>query len=272
MFEQPSRAAGSPPTTRRFDVMTTGLLNGDRAVVLGSLVSIIVLAWSYMLLLAPTMPVDAMEPNPNPWSATEFVVMFVMWAVMMVAMMLPSAVPMLLVFASVNRARCAAVSRNLKTGAFLIGYLALWAAFSFLATIAQWILHSAGLVSPHVVSISPMLSAVLLIVAGLYQFTPFKHACLARCRTPLGFVLTEWRNGLPGALYMGIRHGLFCVGCCWLLMALLFVAGVMNILWIAFLAIVILAEKVVKFGDTIARAIGVCAFVWGVWLVADFGS
>ena len=252
------------------------LLKRDRAVVLASLLSIVVLAWGYILHLAAGMngmPVGALEADLHTWTTMEFVVMFFMWTAMMIAMMLPSATPMLLVFSSVARTRRDTLSPISATGAFLLGYFTLWTVFSLLATVAQLMLHSAALLSAHMSSLSPILSGVLLLVAGVYQFTPLKNACLSRCRTPLGFLLTEWRDGLSGAFHMGIRHGLFCLGCCWLLMALLFVAGVMSILWIAVLAIVVLAEKAMTSGEAIGRGIGVCAIGWGFWLLGvNLGS
>lgn len=156
----------------------------------------------------------------------------------------------------------------LATGIFLLGYVIVWTGFSAVATLAQWGLHSLALLSPMMVSTSPILGGVLLIGAGIFQFTPLKHACLAHCRTPLGFLMTEWREGTQGALFMGLRHGSFCVGCCWLLMALLFVAGVMNLLWVAAIAAYVLIEKVVPEGQWVSRAIGSLVIVWGTWMIA----
>ena len=169
------------------------------------------------------------------WSAGELVAVFIMWAVMMAAMMLPTAMPMVSVFGTLNRRR----GKAGRTIAFVAGYFALWAAFAAAATGAQWALQTSGLLSPMIVSMSPALSAALLLIAGAFQFTPLKRACLRACRSPLGFLLTDWRNGLWGAARMGVRHGLYCLGCCWALMALLFVGGAMNLLWIAALTLLV---------------------------------
>jgi len=143
-----------------------------------------------------------------------------------------------------------------------------WTAFSAVATFAQWELNRAALLSPMMVSNSPLLGGMLLIGAGVFQFTPLKRACLAHCRSPLGFFMTEWREGTRGAFLMGIRHGAFCVGCCWLLMALLFVAGVMNLLWVAAIAAYVLVEKIVPEGYWVGRAVGLCVILVGVWMVS----
>ena len=186
------------------------------------------------------------------WSAANWLAVFVMWAVMMAAMMLPTAMPMVSVFGTLNRSRGEAG----RTVAFVAGYLALWAAFGAAATVAQWMLQTRGLLSPMIVSMSPVLSAVVLVIAGAFQFTPLKHACLRACRAPLGFLLTDWRAGLWGAARMGVRHGLYCLGCCWALMALLFVGGAMNLLWIAALTLLVAMEKLAPKGDLLAKALG----------------
>jgi predicted metal-binding membrane protein len=186
------------------------------------------------------------------WSAANWLAVLIMWAVMMAAMMLPTAMPMVSVFAGLNRTRGEAG----RTAAFVAGYLALWTAFGAAATAAQWMLQTRGLLSPMIVSMSPVLSAALLAIAGAFQFTPLKQACLRACRSPLGFLLTDWRGGLSGAVRMGVRHGLYCLGCCWALMALLFVGGVMNLLWIAALTLLVAVEKFAPRGDLLAKTLG----------------
>jgi predicted metal-binding membrane protein len=186
------------------------------------------------------------------WSAANWLAVFIMWAVMMAAMMLPTAMPMVSVFGTLNRARGEAG----RTAAFVAGYLALWTAFGAAATAAQWVLQTRGLLSPMIVSMSPVLSAALLAIAGIFQFTPLKQACLRACRSPLGFLLTDWRDGLWGAARMGVRHGLYCLGSCWALMALLFVGGAMNLLWIAALTLLVAMEKIAPKGDILAKALG----------------
>jgi predicted metal-binding membrane protein len=243
----------------------------DSAFVIAGLAGIAGIAWVYMIHLArdmgKSMGMEMGVPRMQGWGAVDFVLMFVMWAVMMVAMMTPSAAPMILMYSRVNRRHHEQRSPFLATGVFLAGYLVVWTGFSAVATFAQWELHRAALLSPMMVSNSPLLGGVMLIGAGVFQFTPLKRACLAHCRSPLGFFMTEWREGTRGAFLMGIRHGIFCVGCCWLLMALLFVAGVMNLLWVAAIAAYVMVEKIVPAGHWVSRAIGLCVIVGGVWMV-----
>ena len=205
-------------------------------------------------------------PQLQAWSAGMFAFMVVMWFVMMVAMMLPSAAPMILTFAAIQRRRKAQGGSMVSTGVFIAGYLLVWAAFSLLATSAQYGLERAALVSPMMGKAAPWLGAALLVGAGLFQFAPLKDVCLDKCRSPIGFIMTEWRDGARGALVMGLRHGAFCTGCCWALMALLFVGGVMNLLWVAALALFVLIEKVVPAGGRLGKAGGVLLVAWGAWI------
>ncbi len=233
------------------------------------LVGITALSWAYVVYLAlhmSTMPTSGMAmPRWQPWSAVEFALMVLMWAVMMVAMMVPSASPMILTFMSVQRDRMAQGNAVVPTSIFLAGYMIAWSAFSLIATLAQWGLHQAALLSPMMVGTSPVSGGLLLIAAGAYQGSRPKSICLSKCRTPLGFLLTEWRDGHRGALVMGLRHGLFCTGCCWVLMALLFVGGVMNLLWIAAIAAFVLIEKIAPQGWHVARVAGLTLMTWGGW-------
>jgi predicted metal-binding membrane protein len=244
----------------------------DRVFVIAGLAGIVAIAWAYMLYLdramGKSMGMEMGMPRMRGWRPVEFVLMFSMWAVMMVAMMTPSATPMILTFSRINRRRHERRSPIVATGVFLAGYLLVWTVFSAVATFAQWGLHRAALLSPMMVSNNPLLGGMLLIGAGVFQFTPLKHACLTHCRSPIGFFLTEWREGNKGAFFMGGHHGIYCVGCCWLLMALLFVAGVMNLLWVAAVAAYVLVEKIVPAGHWVSRAIGLCIIVGGVWMVA----
>ncbi len=203
----------------------------------------------------------------NAWPIADLFMLLVMWTVMMVAMMVPSAAPMVLVFAALNRKRRAEDRPYVPTGLFLLGYLAVWTGFSAMVTIAQWGLHRAALLSPGMVSTSPIFGGVLLIAAGIFQFTSWKHACLKHCRTPLHFLMTGWREGYVGAWKMGLEHGLQCTVCCWLLMALLFVAGVMNLLWVATISIFVLIEKIAPSARWVTRIGGVLSVGWGVWLI-----
>lgn len=229
------------------------------------------LAWAYTAYLAWDMGRMDMEmamPQMQGWGPVEYLLMFVMWAVMMVAMMVPSAAPMVLMFANVNRRRREQERPYVPTGVFLAGYLAVWTAFSLIATLAQGALHEAALLSPMMVSTSPIFGGVLLLAAGIFQWTPLKHACLRHCRSPLSVILSEWREeGARGAFIMGLRHGAYCTGCCWFLMALLFVAGVMNLLWVAAIAGFVLVEKVAPAGHWVGRTGGVVLIVVGALMI-----
>jgi predicted metal-binding membrane protein len=251
-------------------------LRRDRIIVLSSLAAITALSWVYVFSVASDMQNTDMEnmgtemtmPRMQAWGVADFGLTFGMWAGMMVAMMTPSAAPMILMFAQVNRRRREQDVSYVPTSVFLVGYLVVWAAFSVLATTAQWGLHAVSLLSPVAAITSPVFGGVLLVAAGIYQWTPLKHVCLSKCRSPMGFVLNEWREGRWGAFLMGLKHGVYCTGCCWSLMALLFVAGVMNLLWVAAIAGFILLEKVAPAGDRLGRVAGVLFIGWGVWMVA----
>jgi predicted metal-binding membrane protein len=249
------------------------VLRRDRIIVLSGLAAITALSWVYVLSLTSDMRnmemgAEMAMPQMQAWGVPDFVLTFGMWAVMMVAMMTPSAAPMILMFAGVNRRRWEQQGSYVPTSVFLVGYLVVWAAFSVLATAAQWGLHAVSLLSPMMALTSPVFGGVLLVAAGIYQWTPLKHACLSKCRSPLGFVLNEWREGSWGALLMGLKHGGYCTGCCWSLMVLLLVAGVMNLLWVAAIAGFVLLEKVAPGGDRLGRVAGVVLVGWGVWMVA----
>ncbi|MFQ5788944.1 MAG: DUF2182 domain-containing protein [Acidobacteriota bacterium] len=247
------------------------VLKRDRTIVMTGLFGVAVLAWVYMFHLAwdmkgMDMSAEMAMPQMQAWDAMNLILLFVMWAVMMVAMMVPSAAPLILLFAKVNRQKRERQDPVVPTAVFLLGYLLVWAGFSAAATLAQWGLHSAALLSPMMMSTSPLLGGMLLIGAGIFQFTPLKRACLVHCRSPLGFLMTEWREGKLGALIMGVKHGTYCVGCCWILMALLFVAGVMNLLWVATITAFVLVEKVIPRGELVGRVAGVGLMLAGVVL------
>ena len=191
----------------------------------------------------------------------------VMWAVMMVAMMTPAAARMILMFATIHRRRAADGRPAVPTAIFVFGYLVVWTSYSIAAALAQVSLHAAALLSPGLATTSPLLGGGLLVAAGIFQWTPLKRACLAACRSPLSFLMNGWHEGRRGAFVMGLRHGLYCLGCCWALMALLFVAGVMNLLWIAAIALAVLVEKVVPHGDQVGRLTGAALIAAGVLLV-----
>jgi predicted metal-binding membrane protein len=227
----------------------------DRIIVGGALSALASIAWLYTIRASTDMR----------YMGAEYA--FWMWAVMMVAMMTPSAAPMVFTLSRVSRSRAGSDAVFGVTGAFLLGYLALWTGFSALAAVAQALLGRASLLSSMGVSTNPALSAALLITAGMYQFSPWKYECLSKCRAPIGFLLTEWREGWSGAFVMGLRHGLYCIGCCWLVMAILFVAGVMNLVWIAALTVIVLAERVLPQGRWTSNLVGAAAVLCGCWLL-----
>jgi predicted metal-binding membrane protein len=252
------------------------ILARDRSIVAAGLVIICVLSWAYTIYLAWSMAGMDMEmdmsmamPQVRAWSAVELALLFVMWLVMMVAMMTPSAAPMILLFAMINRKRKERAAPYVPTAIFLGGYLLVWAAFSAAATAGQWQLHRMALLSPMMASTSAWLGGGILVAAGLFQWLPLKGACLRHCRSPLSFLTTRWREGSAGALAMGVEHGAYCAGCCWALMALLFVGGVMNLFWIAGLTILVLLEKAAPWGDRLGKAAGLLLVLGGSWLAVS---
>jgi len=261
------------------------VLRRDRAIIITALVIITAVAWADIVWLANDMWMGGMDmtgfrmipagqgwmmPVSAPWQPIEFVAVFVMWVVMMIGMMTPSVAPMILIYARIGR-QAGGEGQPLAVSAwFVLGYLLSWTTFSLAATSAQWALERAALLTPMMESVSNILGATALIVAGLYQWTPFKDACLSYCQTPLGFILRYgFRREAIGALALGFRHGLYCIGCCWALMVLLFVAGVMNLFWIAALSALVLVEKVVPFGRLVPRIAGIAFIAGGVWLLTQ---
>src|SRR6516165_10148435 len=252
------------------DIVLAKLLRQDHAMVVLCASAIALLGWAYLFYQGWAMQhmdlVAMAMPSTGAWGPVDLLLVFTMWAVMMVAMMVPSATPMLLAFATISCSRCAQGRTFVPLWVFLTGYLVLWTAFSLAATLAQWGLDSLALISPMMTATSPLLGSLLLITAGVYQFTPLKQACLRHCRSPLQFLLTCWQDGSAGAFLMGLRHGAYCLGCCWLLMMLLFAVGVMNLGWIAVLSVLVLAEKIIPKGFWLAKAAGFLLMVWGGWL------
>ena len=268
------RRAGSGRRRALGKLTTTleALFKGDRWVILASLLGLTGLAWVYLIVLAVGMDDMAMPEMMRsaliePWSGLDFALMFLMWAVMMVAMMVPTAAPTILLFATVSRKRREQHRPVVPASVFLLGYVACWSGFAAAATVAQWGLHTAALLSPMMVSTSPFLGGALLVAAGVFQWSSLKYICLTHCRSPLGFLMSEWREGTTGVFAMGLRHGMFCLGCCWVLMTLLFVLGVMNLLWIAALAGFVLIEKVAPAGYWVSRFTGVLLVGWGAWMI-----
>ena len=244
------------------------LAERQRAAVLAGLAGVTALAWAWLLRMDWDMRAAmaaGVTCSLHPWSAADFALTFAMWAVMMVGMMVPSAVPMSLLFASVARRARAQGDVVAPTFVFVSGYLALWTLFSLAATGAQWALERGALLSPMLSSTSAAFGALLLGAAGLYQWTPWKNACLAQCRTPALFLSAHWGDGRWGAFRLGAAHGLYCLGCCWVLMALLFFGGVMNLVWVAGLSLFVLLEKAAPRGAALGRLTGGALVVAGAW-------
>ncbi|MGN6642276.1 MAG: DUF2182 domain-containing protein [Verrucomicrobiota bacterium] len=250
-------------------------LKRDRLVILAALMTLTAVAWGYMAYEARAMystgacccaGMQMSGPDTNPWSAATLLPLFLMWAEMMVAMMVPTAVPMILSFAAVQRQRREAKRPFIATAFFVLGYLLIWTGFSALAAVAQWVLHGKALLSPMMVSNSSILGGSLLAIAAVFQFAPFKNNCLARCRSRLSLSTSDWPECRLGALVMGLKHGLHCTGCCWFLMTLLFVMGVMNLWWIAAITLLVLLEKTVPQRLPLSKLTGIVFAAWSLWL------
>jgi predicted metal-binding membrane protein len=265
------------------DAALASALRRERVIALAALILIAALAWSWVLteaarMAAMDMPqmadvrmshMQMMSPALAPWTATLALYLFVMWFVMMIGMMTPSAAPMVLVYMGVARNAATRGQSFASAAWFFCGYLGTWAAFSLLATLTQWLLESVALMTPTMQVANRYAGPAVLILAGIYQWLPFKNTCLAHCRAPLAFI--QHHGGFPrdgaGALRLGFVHGLYCVGCCWLLMLLLFIGGVMNLLWIAGLMILVLVEKLTPHARWVVRAAGLAAIAAGLWLL-----
>ncbi|WP_163560787.1 DUF2182 domain-containing protein [Halomonas sp. NO4] len=242
------------------------LLRRDRCWTIGGLGTIIALGWGYLVADAVLMARGKSLLMPmagGVWTPHEAALVLLMWAVMMAAMMLPGAAPMLLLHATLTRRRWARGEPVVATGFFAAGYVAIWSFFSLAAMLLQFAFQQAFLLSPMLALTSQGVAGLVLIGAGLYQWSPLKNTCLRHCRSPLDFMLTQWREGQWGAFTMGLRHGAYCVGCCWMLMLLLFVGGVMNLAWIAGLALWVLIEKLAPAGHWLGHGLGGVLIAWG---------
>lgn len=242
----------------------------DRMLLGSCIVLVTALAWAYLFHLNRQMTSSASAASDMaamgmvmdaPWGVRDVLAAFAMWSTMMIGMMTPAAAPVLVLFAGAE-ARRASPGRARHVPLFALGYLAIWLGFSAGAALAQWGLHAAALLAETMAATSSVLAGVILIAAGIYQLTPLKTGCLTRCQSPLGFLMSNWRDGPGGAFRMGARHGAYCLGCCWALMAVLFVVGVMNLVWVGVLTVFILVEKLGFAGARVARVGG------GVTLIA----
>ena len=251
----------------------------ERPFVIACLAMLVALCWACLVFRAlrmanvePTalpaaVPSTALGASPPPYRLPELGLVLGMWGAMLSAIMLPGTTPAILLFARINRLVRSVRFPNLATLLFVAGYLAVWGGFGALATLAQWALHDAGALDVGMAIANQSACGLLLVAAGLYQWTPVKHACLQHCRAPLSFVVTSWRLGLDGAFRMGISHGLYCTGCCWLLMLLLFAAGVTNLVALVALAGLVLAEKLLPAGSVLACVSGLALVAWGTLLL-----
>jgi len=237
----------------------------ERFVALASLLGVVALAWFHLWNEAVRMESMSTEATAaametmamqQVWSINSLLLTFLMWSIMMVGMMLPSAAPAILLYGSMVRKNRERGTTLPALWIFTAGYLAMWTAFSLAVTLLQAAFETGDLLTPMMISDSPWLSGGLLIVAGIYQWLPVKDACLEKCRAPLQFFLFRWRPGVFGAFRMGTEHGMFCTGCCWALMLLLFTAGVMNLIWVAAIAGFVFIEKLLPPGRLIGRLTG----------------
>jgi len=260
------------------------VLRRDRTIVAAALVMLTALVWAYVWWLAADMDMGGMDmagfrmipagmglmaPANVPWRPIEFAFVFTMWAVMMVGMMAPSAAPLILIYARLGRQTKSAGKPFAATGWFAAGYFLVWIGFALAATFVQWVLERTALLDSRMASASNVFGAIVLIAAGIYQWTPLKDVCLTQCQSPFQFLMSYggFRGDVPGCLLLGLRHGAYCVGCCWVLMALLFVGGVMNVLWIALLALLVLLEKLTPYGRWAGRVAGIACVAAGAWML-----
>ena len=230
--------------------------------ILTSLAGWVFLAWAALDMTNPLAML--MMPMSSLWSAANIIAIFIMWSLMMMAMMLPSAAPMILTFVGLSRQNRMKFSTISFTGAYLV----IWIIFSIGAVIIHWLLQYKGLMSAKMVTSSELLSGILLITVGVLQFSPLKKSCLKYCRSPISFLMTDWRKGIKGAWIMGFRHGWYCLGCCYALMLLLFVGGVMNLAWVAALTLAVAIEKMTPRGESIAKLLGGALILAGVFKIA----
>lgn len=249
----------------------------DRILISASIALVTMLAWAYLVHLDHQMSAAMQDERmmaamgmtmDKAWTLADGWFTFAMWTVMMVGMMAPTALPLLLLFAAARTGRDRS-GLSLTTLSFGLGYIAVWTSFSAGATLVQYGLHQAAFLSPAMASSSGRLSGAILLAAGAYQLTSWKAKCLTHCRSPLGFLMSNWHDGATGAFQMGFRHGVFCLGCCWAIMCLLFVVGVMNLVWIAVMTIFVLIEKVGPAGTFVARLAGAAMVLLGIAILLE---
>ena len=250
------------------------LSHKDKSIVYIGIIAIMLMAWLYLFSIVEqhshmdmtmmSMPQTALSDHIDLYN---FLILFLMWSVMMIAMMSPSILPATTVFSAFNKHKKAQQQPYVKTYIFVVGYLAAWVACSVLFALMQLGLSTAGVLDSAMKSNNLLLSGSILLVAGVYQWTPLKEVCLKHCRSPLGFFIERWREGYRGAIYMGLRYGLFCVGCCWLLMTIMFAVGAMNILWMVILSIFVLTEKIFPASKIVGNIAGILLICWAGYLL-----
>jgi predicted metal-binding membrane protein len=251
------------------------MLKKDRLIIMGGLLVLCIIAWLYIIYLYREMAVMNMDaflfamPMTPTWSMVDFSLIFLMWFVMMIAMMTPSVTPLILIFAMVNRQKRETRSPFAPTGYLLCGYFLIWAGFSFLATLLQWFLQRISLLNPEMVTTNKILGGIILVAAGIFQFTGLKQRCLNNCRTPIDFINLNWKAGRKGAFRMGIEHGISCLICCWALMILLFVSGIMNLLWIVLIALFVLLERALPKLKWISLVAGALLIAYGAFVLIE---
>lgn len=232
-----------------------------RALPLASIGVVGLLAWAWFVQVGRGMSMHAAMPGMQ----VSFGMLAAMWAAMMAAMMVPAAAPSYLLHARMAK-------RPLASWAYLAGYLGAWAAAGVAYAAAHWGLQQAGLIGTGMRVASTPLAGALLLAAGAWQWSPLKASCVAQCRSPLGFMMNEWRDGLAGAFGMGLRYAAWCVGCCWLVMAVLFVAGAMSFAWALAISAYVLAERLLALGRAFDRAVGAVLVAWGGWLLVGLSA
>lgn len=253
----------------------------EQAVVYAGIVFIAALSWWYLVWYAYEMQADMglqgdmnlwMPPSAHnsAWGAFDFMMLFLMWAVMMLAMMLPTVFPLARVYASFYKQRHPGNSRLWMSNVLILGYAFAWTIFSAVITLAEWPLHISGVLNPMMEPLSLLFSGIAILLAGIYQWTPMKTSCLVRCRSPIGFLFQYWTETVPSVFLLGARYGLICIGCCWALMILLLGLGMMNILWVAALTLLMLAEKVLPHRTLMQNTFGIVFSVWGLYLIATY--
>jgi predicted metal-binding membrane protein len=250
------------PSSRSYAAVT----RRENIVIVACAVFVIALASAYLLRLRSVMSTEMTMDMQMPWSSVDVLLAAVMWSVMMIGMMAGSATPVVMLFAGAQRARPQRSSLVLTS--FVLGYFVVWVGFSVCAALAQWGLHDALVLSTSMAASSPRVGGAILLIAGAYQLTPLKAGCLAHCQSPLGFLMAHWRDGSLGAFQMGVRHGLYCLGCCWSLMLVLFVVGVMNLAWVAAIAAFVFVEKLGVAPRALSQVAGVTLILAGVALIA----